>query len=65
MSNEEKNGEAAGRKVVWGFLVMGIIILLAGVLMSPSLQSDSVRKTEVLAGTALIISSIATLVITS
>lgn len=61
----DKTDATEGRKTVWGFLIIGIIVLLAGIFIDAPIQSVIRSKIEILTGAALIISAVAALVITT
>lgn len=64
----ERAGERVareGHKTVWGFFILGIIVLLAGIFIHFPTQPVSLPKAETLTGVGLIIAAIASLVITA
>jgi hypothetical protein len=61
----EKKDTMEGRKSVWGFLIMGIVVLLVGIFIHMPTEPLSLPKAEIVSGVVLIFGSIAALFITA
>ncbi len=64
MSHHEEKMPVAGRGTVWTFLVIGVLVLLAGIFVRIPGASESLPKAEVLTGAFLTAGSAIALVIT-
>jgi hypothetical protein len=62
---DDKTDVTVGRNTVWGFLVIGILVLLAGIFIHTPTENVSLPKAEILSGAGLIIGAVAALVITA
>ncbi len=63
--NNDETHATEGRKTVWSSLIIGILILLAGVFIKSPAMPPSLPKAEILTGACLIIGSVAALLIAS
>ena len=59
----EKHGED-GHKALWGFLITGMVLLVAGTYLLLSLGPASLPKAAILTGACLMVSAIISMAIT-
>jgi predicted transporter len=62
MSSAENAKDDAGRGTVWAFLILGILLVLAGIFI-PQEWSTSLRQTEILTGAFFVIGAVAALLL--
>ncbi len=62
----KKNSDAPeGRKTLWGFLIVGILLVFAGSFAYPTGMPASLPQAEIIMGACLICGAVASLVIVS
>ncbi len=64
MSHHEEKMPAGGRGTVWTFLLIGVLVLIAGIFVRIPGESESLPKAEVLTGAFLTAGAVIALLIT-